>query len=65
MLSSGIGGGDIDINIDWSALAKGNPRKRVSTPEDIAGHASFFFSRASAHIVGETITCDGGPAYAP
>jgi len=63
MLSTGVGGGG-DTDIDWGAVAKGNPRKRVGTPEDIAGLAIFLCSRASAYIVGETITCDGGSAYA-
>ena len=64
MLSTGVGGGG-DTDIDWSAVAKGNPRRRVGTAEDIAGLAIFLSSRASAYIVGETITCDGGSAYAP
>ena len=63
MLSTGVGGGG-DTDIDWSAVAKGNPRRRVGTAEDIAGLAIFLSSRASAYIVGETITCDGGSAYA-
>ena len=56
------GGGDTDI--DWSAVARGNPRGRVGTPEDIAGLAIFLSSRAGAYVVGETIACDGGSAYA-
>lgn len=63
MLSTGVGGGG-DTDIDWSAVAKGNPRGRVGTPEDIAGLAIFLSSRAGAFTVGETITCDGGQAYA-
>ncbi len=63
MLSTGVGGGG-DTDIDWSAVAKGNPRGRVGTPEDIAGLAIFLSSRAGAYVVGETITCDGGSAYA-
>ncbi len=63
MLSTGVGGGG-DTDIDWSAVAKGNPRKRVGTAEDIAGLAIFLSSRAGAFTVGETITCDGGQAYA-
>lgn len=63
MLSTGVGGGG-DTDIDWSAVAKSNPRGRVGTPEDIAGLAIFLSSRAGAYVVGETIACDGGSAYA-
>ena len=60
MLSTGVGGGgDVD-NTDWDTVAKGNPRGRVGTAEDIAGLAIFLSSRASGFTVGETITCDGG-----
>jgi len=60
MLSTGVGGGgDVD-NTDWDAVARGNPRGRVGTPEDIAGLAIFLASRAGAFTVGEIITCDGG-----
>ncbi|MBU3689585.1 MAG: 3-oxoacyl-ACP reductase [Acidimicrobiales bacterium mtb01] len=60
MLSTGVGtGGDVD-NTDWSVVARGNPRKRVGTPEDIAGLAIFLCSRAGAYTVGEVISCDGG-----
>jgi 2-deoxy-D-gluconate 3-dehydrogenase len=60
MLSTGVGGGgDVD-NTDWDAVAKGNPRGRVGTPEDVAGLAIFLSSRASGFTVGEVITCDGG-----
>lgn len=63
MLSRGVGGkGETDI--DWSAVARGNPRKRMGTPEDIAGLAIFLCSRAGAYTVGEVITCDGGIVYA-
>ncbi len=37
-----------------------NPRKRIGTPEDMAGAAIFLASRASAYTVGEFITVDGG-----
>ncbi len=63
MLSTGVGGGG-DTDIDWSAVANNNPRGRVGTPEDIAGLAIFLSSRAGAYVVGETIACDGGSAYA-
>ncbi len=63
MLSTGVGGrGDTDI--DWDVVGQGNPRGRVGTPEDIAGLAIFLCSRAGAYVVGETIACDGGSAYA-
>ena len=63
MLSTGVGGGG-DTDIDWGTVAKSNPRGRVGTPEDIAGLAIFLSSRAGAYVVGETIACDGGSAYA-
>ena len=59
MLSTGVGGGG-DVDIDWSSIGDTNPRGRVGTPEDIAGLAIFFSSRAGAYTVGQTITCDGG-----
>jgi 2-deoxy-D-gluconate 3-dehydrogenase len=64
MLSTGVGGGG-DTDLDWDGtVGKGNPRGRVGTPEDIAGLAIFLSSRAGAYVVGETIACDGGSAYA-
>ena len=48
------------VNHDYSEIAKRNPRKRVGTPEDMAGLAIFLCSRAGAYTVGETITSDGG-----
>ena len=63
MLSTGVGGGG-DTDIDWGAVAKGNPRRRVGSPEDIAGLAIFLSSRAGAYTVGEVITCDGGSTFA-
>lgn len=64
MLSTGIGGGgDVDTT-DWDSLARMNPRRRVGTPEDIAGLAIFLSSRAGAFTVGEIITCDGGALLA-
>lgn len=60
MLSTGIGGGgDVD-HTDWELVARTNPRRRVGTPEDIAGVAIFLASRAGAYVVGDIITCDGG-----
>jgi len=63
MLSTGVGGGG-DTDIDWSGVAERNPRKRVGTPEDIAGVTIFLASRAGAYTVGEVISCDGGSTYA-
>jgi len=60
MLSTGVGGGGDVEGTDWDAVARGNPRKRVGTAEDIAGIAIFLSSRAGAYTVGEVITCDGG-----
>ena len=48
------------VNHDYSEIEKRNPRKRVGTPEDIAGLVIFLCSRAGAYTVGETITSDGG-----
>ena len=48
------------VNHDYSGIAVRNPRKRVGTPEDIAGLAIFLCSRAGSYTIGETITCDGG-----
>ena len=48
------------VAFDYSGIASVNPRKRVGTPEDIAGLAIFLCSRAGSYTVGETITCDGG-----
>jgi len=60
MLSTGVGtGGDVE-GTDWDAIGRFNPRKRVGSPEDIAGLAIFLASRAGAYTVGEVITCDGG-----
>ncbi len=60
MLSTGVGGGGDVENTDWAAVARTNPRKRMGTPEDIAGIAIFLSSRAAAFTVGAVITCDGG-----
>jgi len=60
MLSTGVGGGGDVEGTDWAAVARGNPRGRVGTPEDVAGIAIFLASRAGAYTVGEVITCDGG-----
>ena len=48
------------VNSDYSEIEKRNPRKRIGTPEDIAGLVIFLCSRAGAFTVGETITSDGG-----
>ena len=45
---------------DYSEIEKKNPRKRVGSPEDIAGLVIFLCSRAGAYTDGETITSDGG-----
>lgn len=44
------------------AIKASNPRKRIGTPEDIAGVAIFLSSRASAYTTGAVIPCDGGAA---
>ena len=48
------------VNFDYSFIADSVPRKRIGTPDDIAGLCIFLCSRAGAYTVGETITCDGG-----
>ena len=48
------------VNFDYSLIADSVPRKRIGTPEDIAGLCIYLCSRAGAYTVGETITCDGG-----
>ena len=63
MLSTGVGGGGV-TDIGWSGVAERNPRKRLGTPEDIAGVTIFLASRAGAYTVGEVISCDGGSTYA-
>ena len=60
MLSAGVGFGGAVDGQDWEAVGRSNPRRRVGTPEDIAGVAIFLSSRAGAFTVGATITCDGG-----
>lgn len=37
-----------------------NPRRRIGTPEDVAGVSIFLASRASAYTNGCLVTCDGG-----
>ena len=48
------------VNHDYSFIESRNPRKRIGSPEDIAGLCLYLSSRAGAYTVGETITCDGG-----
>ena len=48
------------VNSDYSEIEKRNPRKRIGSPEDVAGLAIFLCSRAGAYVVGETIASDGG-----
>ena len=52
------------VNFDYSFIADSIPRKRIGTPEDIAGLCLYLCSRAGAYTVGETITCDGGAVNA-
>jgi NAD(P)-dependent dehydrogenase (short-subunit alcohol dehydrogenase family) len=42
------------------AIAKTNPRKRIGTPEDMAGVALYLASRAGAYVTGAVIPVDGG-----
>ena len=48
------------MNHDYSMIESRNPRKRIGSPEDIAGLTIFLCSRAGAYTVGEVITSDGG-----
>ena len=48
------------VNFDYSFIADMNPRKRIGTPQDMAGLCIYLCSRAGAFTVGETVTCDGG-----
>ena len=41
-------------------VAKTNPRKRIGTPEDMAGVAIYLASRAGAYVTGAVIPVDGG-----
>ena len=50
------------VNFDYSFIAESVPRKRIGSPEDIAGLCMYLCSRAGAYTIGETITCDGGLA---
>jgi NAD(P)-dependent dehydrogenase (short-subunit alcohol dehydrogenase family) len=44
------------------AIAQNNPRKRIGTPEDMAGVAIYLASRAGAYVTGAVIPVDGGMA---
>ena len=48
------------VNSDYSEIERRNPRKRIGSPEDVAGLTIFLCSRAGAYVVGETIASDGG-----
>jgi 2-deoxy-D-gluconate 3-dehydrogenase len=48
------------VNHDYSIIESRNPRKRVGSPEDIAGLVIFLCSRAGAYTVGTIIPSDGG-----
>ena len=50
------------VNFDYSLIAESVHRKRIGSPEDIAGLCMYLCSRAGAYTIGETITCDGGLA---
>ena len=42
------------------SIAKTNPRRRIGTPEDMAGAAIYLASRAGAYLTGAVIPVDGG-----
>jgi 2-deoxy-D-gluconate 3-dehydrogenase len=48
------------VNHDYSFIESRNPRKRIGSPEDIAGLVLFLCSRAGAYTVGAIIPSDGG-----
>ena len=48
------------VNHDYSLIESRNPRKRIGSPEDIAGLTIFLCSRAGAYTVGAVIPSDGG-----
>ena len=48
------------VNHDYSLIESRNPRKRIGSPEDIAGLAIFLCSRAGAYTVGVVVPSDGG-----
>ena len=43
------------VNSDYSEIERRNPRKRIGSPEDVAGLTIFLCSRAGAYVVGETL----------
>ena len=43
---------------DWAIQS--NPRRRIGTPEDVAGAVIFLASRAGAYLTGAVIPVDGG-----
>lgn len=45
-----------------AAIESSNPRKRIGTPEDVAGATIFLSSRAGAYLTGAVIAVDGGMA---
>ena len=48
------------VNHDYSQIESRNPRKRIGSPEDMAGLVIFLCSRAGAYTVGAVIPSDGG-----
>ena len=48
------------VNHDYSIVEDHNPRRRMGTPEDIAGLTIFLCSRAGSYTVGTVIASDGG-----
>jgi NAD(P)-dependent dehydrogenase (short-subunit alcohol dehydrogenase family) len=45
------------------ALSKKIPARRIGSPEDMAGAATFLASRAGDYVVGDTLVVDGGVTW--
>jgi NAD(P)-dependent dehydrogenase (short-subunit alcohol dehydrogenase family) len=50
----------LDDDDTRNLIIQANPRKRIGTPQDVAGTVIFLASRAGAYTVGSVIAVDGG-----
>lgn len=55
----------VDAETAEATLLSLIPAGRVATPDEIAGVIAFLVSPAAAHIVGQSLTVDGGQVLAP